>query len=117
MENRKILIDANLLYHTCAWMGRLIASGSHQNTLCPEHAVNTLEMLQDSYDNPLNTLESIKMAICNEVKQELTDDALINEENDPLVREYLKGCNGGVADALYRIMEYAHSDDTRKTYE
>lgn len=45
-------------------------------------------------------------AIYNEVKEELMEDAIINEEPDRVIREYLKGCNGGVVDCLIRIKNF-----------
>lgn len=50
--------------------------------------------------------ELIKQAIYDDVKEELIDDAIINEEPDPLAREYLKGCNGGTVDALCHIKNF-----------
>lgn len=47
--------------------------------------------------------ELIKLAIYDLVKDELIDDALINEEPDQLVRQYLKGGNGSIVDVLCRI--------------
>lgn len=48
----------------------------------------------------------LKQAIYDEVKQELIEDAVINEEHDPMAREYLKGCNGGTVDALCHIKNF-----------
>ena len=50
--------------------------------------------------------EALKQAIYDEVKEELVDDADIADEHDPMVREYLKGCNGGTVDALYKIKNF-----------
>lgn len=51
-------------------------------------------------------VELIKQAIYDDVKEELIDDAIINEEPDRVSREYLKGCNGGVVDALCHIKNF-----------
>lgn len=51
-------------------------------------------------------VELIKQAIYNDVKEELIDDAIINEEPDSVSREYLKGCNGGIVDALCHIKNF-----------
>ena len=56
--------------------------------------------------NPEKFAELIKQAIYDVVKEELIDDAIINEESDPLAREYLKGCNGGTVDALCHIKNF-----------
>jgi hypothetical protein len=56
--------------------------------------------------DPEKFLELIKQAIYDDVKQELTDDSLINIEPDRVSREYLKGCNGGIVDALCIIKNF-----------
>jgi hypothetical protein len=56
--------------------------------------------------DPEKFLELIKQAIYDDVKGELIDDAIINEEPDRLSREYLKGCNGGTVDALCHIKNF-----------
>ena len=53
-----------------------------------------------------NFAELIKQAIYDEVKEELIPDELVNIEPDSLNRQYLKGCNGGVTDALYLIKTF-----------
>lgn len=59
------------------------------------------------YDHELEKfVELIKQAIYDDVKEELIDDAIINEEPDRLSREYLKGCNGGTVDALCHIKNF-----------
>lgn len=59
------------------------------------------------YDHELEKfVELIKQAIYDLVKEELIDDAIINEEPDRLSREYLKGCNGGTVDALCHIKNF-----------
>jgi len=50
--------------------------------------------------------ELIKQAIYDDVKEGLIDDAIINDEPDTVIREYLKGCNGGTVDALYHIKNF-----------
>ena len=50
-------------------------------------------------------VELIKQAIYDDVKEELIDDAIINEEPE-VSREFLKGCNGGTVDALYHIKNF-----------
>lgn len=50
--------------------------------------------------------ELIQQAIYDDVKQELIEDEVINIEPDRDVREYLKGCNGGIVDALYHIKNF-----------
>ena len=50
--------------------------------------------------------ELIKQAIYDEVKEELMADEMINIEPDSLSREYLKGCNGGIVDALCHIKNF-----------
>lgn len=56
--------------------------------------------------DPEKFVELIKQAIYDDVKDELIDDAIINEEPDRLSREYLKGCNGGTVDALCHIKNF-----------
>lgn len=51
-------------------------------------------------------VELIKQAIYDDVKEELIDDSIINEEPDRVSREYLKGCNGGTVDALCHIKNF-----------
>lgn len=59
------------------------------------------------YDHELEKfVELIKQAIYDDVKEELINDAIINEEPDRLSREYLKGCNGGTVDALCHIKNF-----------
>jgi len=50
--------------------------------------------------------ELIKQAIYDEVKEELVEDELINRHRDSLVREYLKGNNRGIVDALNCIKNF-----------
>jgi hypothetical protein len=50
--------------------------------------------------------ELIKQAIYDEVKEELVEDELINRHRDSLVREYLKGNNSGIVDALIHIKNF-----------
>lgn len=52
-------------------------------------------------------VEAIKEKIYNQVKGELIRDKDIESEDDPLKREYLKGCNAGTVDALYHIEQFA----------
>lgn len=56
--------------------------------------------------DPEKFVELIKQAIYNDVKEELMDDATINEEPDRVIRGYLKGCNGGIVDALCHIKNF-----------
>lgn len=56
--------------------------------------------------NPEKFVELIKQAIYNDVKEELMDDSIINEEPDSVIRKYLKGCNGGIVDALFHIKNF-----------
>lgn len=48
----------------------------------------------------------LKQAIYDEVKQELIEDVDIKDEYNPMVQEYLKGCNGGTVDALCHIKNF-----------
>jgi hypothetical protein len=56
--------------------------------------------------------EELKFAelIISECKRaargEIVEDFLIDEEDDPLHREYLKGNNGGVVDSIVAIQEH-----------
>jgi hypothetical protein len=50
--------------------------------------------------------EALKQAIYDEVKEELVDDADIADVHDPMMREYLKGCNGGTVNALCKIKNF-----------
>ena len=50
--------------------------------------------------------ELIKQAIYDEIKEELVEDELINRHRDSLVREYLKGNNSGIVDALNCIKNF-----------
>lgn len=69
-----------------------------------------LQSMTDGYlgkaFDPEKFAELIKQAIYDDVKEELIDDAIINEEPDRLTREYLKGCNGGIVDALCHIKNF-----------
>ena len=51
-------------------------------------------------------VDLIKQAIYDEVKEELVEDELINRHRDSLVREYLKGNNSGIVDALNCIKNF-----------
>lgn len=52
-------------------------------------------------------VELIKQAIYDDVKEDVMDDATINaQSSDIVIREYLKGRNGGVEDALYAIKNF-----------
>jgi hypothetical protein len=50
--------------------------------------------------------ELLKQAIYNQVKEELIPDALISAEPDSVTREFFKGCNGGIVDALCHIQNF-----------
>jgi hypothetical protein len=56
--------------------------------------------------DPEKFVELIKQAIYDDVKEELIEDELINIEPDRMSREYLKGCNGGIVDALTHIKNF-----------
>lgn len=56
--------------------------------------------------DPEKFAELLLQAIYNEVKEELIPDELINIEPDSLNRQYLKGCNGGITDALCHIQNF-----------
>jgi len=55
--------------------------------------------------------ELIKQAIYDEVKEELMPDELVNIEPDSFSRQYLKGCNGGITDALHIIKNFGADID------
>lgn len=57
-------------------------------------------------DNCNRFAELLMQAIYDEIKEELIPDELVNIEPDSLNRQYLKGCNGGVTDALYIIKNF-----------
>lgn len=50
--------------------------------------------------------ELLKQAIYDEVKQELLHDEDIDQEPDIEDRCYLRGCNGGIVDALCIIRNF-----------
>ena len=50
--------------------------------------------------------ELLKQAIYDKVKEELIPDELVDIEPDSLMRQYLKGCNGGTVDALCHIKNF-----------
>lgn len=54
----------------------------------------------------ITLVELLKQSIYDEVKQELIDDAAIDAETNPMLQEYLKGCNGGTVDALCHIKNF-----------
>jgi len=56
--------------------------------------------------DPETFFNLIKQAIYDEVKEEIVADELNNIEPDSLSREYLKGCNGGIVDALCIIKNF-----------
>ena len=56
--------------------------------------------------DPEKFVELIKQAIYDDVREELVSDELVNIEPDRVIREYLKGCNGGVVDCLIRIKNF-----------
>jgi len=51
-------------------------------------------------------VELFKQAIYDQVKEELIPDELVDIEPDSLMRQYLKGCNGGTVDALIHIRNF-----------
>jgi hypothetical protein len=51
-------------------------------------------------------VELFKQAIYDKVKEELIPDELVDIEPDSLMRQYLKGCNGGTVDALIHIKNF-----------
>jgi hypothetical protein len=51
-------------------------------------------------------VELLKQAIYDQVKEELIPDELVDIEPDSLMRQYLKGCNGGTVDALIHIKNF-----------
>jgi len=55
-------------------------------------------------------LEKFAELIISECKRaargEIVEDFLIDEEDDPLHREYLKGNNGGVVDSIVAIQQH-----------
>lgn len=55
--------------------------------------------------------ELIKQAIYDDVKQDLIDEAEINAEPDSLDRRYLRGVDGGITDALYRIKMFGVDEE------
>jgi hypothetical protein len=61
--------------------------------------------------DPEKFVELIKQAIYDDVKQDLIEDSEINIEPDSPQRQYLKGCNGGVTDALYRIKMFGVDEE------
>ena len=65
-----------------------------------------------NYKECLNKfVELIKQAIYDEVKEELLPDELVDIEPHSLSRQYLKGCNEGLADALYIIKNFGVIQD------
>lgn len=56
--------------------------------------------------DPEKFAELILQAVYDDVKEELVEEELINIEPDRMSREYLKGCNGGVIDALIHIKNF-----------
>jgi hypothetical protein len=50
--------------------------------------------------------ELLKQAIYDQVKEELIPDELISVEPDSVTREFFKGCNGGIVDALCHIQNF-----------
>lgn len=78
-------------------------------------SVGTFPSGNNSWESQVNFIEnfveSIKQAIYDDVKEELIDDSLINAESDSLSREYLRGCNGGIVDALFQIKHFGKDDE------
>jgi hypothetical protein len=70
--------------------------------------------VSQEFGNPVPFAERLAdlliVEIYNQVKQELIDDELIEAEQDPIDRAYLKGCNGGTVDALYHIKNFGLED-------
>jgi hypothetical protein len=56
--------------------------------------------------DPETFVKLLKEAICEDVKETLVDDSLIDIEPDTLSKEYLKGNNCGVTDALHIIKKF-----------
>ena len=72
-----------------------------------ERAVEGGYILFDDDNGELERfVELIKQAIYDEIKEELVEDELINRHRDSLVREYLKGNNSGIVDALNCIKNF-----------
>lgn len=56
-------------------------------------------------------IDSIKKEIAKDVALEFIDDTAINSEKKAEVRDYLKGCNAGLTDALYRINWFGEENE------
>ncbi len=56
-----------------------------------------------SYFDKEKFVELLKQAIYDSVKEEIIDDSIIDMESDYLTKAHLRGCNGGIVDALYHI--------------
>jgi hypothetical protein len=65
---------------------------------------------EDGYFGKMFDLETffnlIKQEIYDEIKEELIPDELVDIEPDSFSRQYLKGCNGGITDALYIVKNF-----------
>lgn len=53
----------------------------------------------------------IKKEISKDVASEFIDDTAINSEKKAEVRDYLKGCNSGLTDALYKIKIFGEENE------
>jgi hypothetical protein len=71
-------------------------------------------MVSPEFGNPVPFAERIAdlliVEIYNQVRQELIDDEVIEAQQDPVNKAYLKGCNGGIVDALYHIKNFGLKD-------
>lgn len=62
----------------------------------PEYTIDNIEIF----------VEILKKEICDEVKEELVDDDIIEKTNNLSNMYYLRGCNGGLVDALCIIQNF-----------
>jgi hypothetical protein len=51
-------------------------------------------------------IELLMRVIYDEIKEELIPDELVDIEPDSFNRQYLKGCNDGITDALYIVKNF-----------
>ena len=80
------------------------------NELILELADKAIEDIPGAWNIPDEFCKKFAELIISECKRaargEIVEDFLIDEEDDPLHREYLKGNNGGVVDSIVAIQQH-----------
>jgi hypothetical protein len=82
-------------------VNKLIERFIAESTICQGHP-----QIDGSYFDKEKFAELIVRECVKESMEEIVSDQLIAQENDPLIREYLKGNNQGIVDAVVRFRNH-----------